>query len=150
LGVRYEETLTGFKWIANRAMELEQTDGLRFVFGYEEALGYTVGTLVRDKDGISAAVAFAELVSLLRSKATTVLERLESLYREYGLFTSSQVTVTRKGAEGAAELRAMMQRLREKPIPTIGDVKVKAIADFDARTRTVLGNGGPAPLSLPK
>src|SRR5262249_39122081 len=54
-GVRYEETLTGFKWIANRAMELERETGARFVFGYEEALGYTVGPLVRDKDGISAA-----------------------------------------------------------------------------------------------
>jgi phosphomannomutase len=150
MGVRYEETLTGFKWIANRAMELEHTDGLRFVFGFEEALGYTVGSLVRDKDGISAAVAFAELAGLLREKGKTVIDRLEELYRAHGLFVSSQYNVTRKGAEGAAELRAMMQRLREKPIPTIGDSRVVAIADFEARVRTVLGNGGPAPLSLPK
>ena len=54
LGVAYEETLTGFKWIANRAIDLEKT-GKRFVLGYEEALGYTVGDVVRDKDGVSAA-----------------------------------------------------------------------------------------------
>ena len=56
LGASYDEVLTGFKWIANRAIHRELTRGERFVFGFEEALGYTVGTLVRDKDGISAAV----------------------------------------------------------------------------------------------
>ena len=149
LGVRYEETLTGFKWIANRAIEIERTEGFRFVFGFEEALGYTVGTLVRDKDGISAAVAFAELAGQLREKGKTILDRLEELYRAFGLFVSSQVNVTRKGAEGAAELRAMMQRLRDKPIALVGDLRVLAIADFETRMRTVLGNGGPTPLSLP-
>ncbi|HVY47281.1 MAG TPA: phospho-sugar mutase, partial [Minicystis sp.] len=68
LGVHYEETLTGFKWIANRAMELERTRGMRFVFGFEEALGYTVGPLVRDKDGISAAVLLAEMAAVLRAE----------------------------------------------------------------------------------
>lgn len=150
LGVRYEETLTGFKWIANRAMELERDAGLRFVFGFEEALGYTVGPLVRDKDGISAAVAFAELAALLREKGKTVLDRLEELYREYGLYVSSQVTVARKGASGAEELRAMMDRLRAKPLARIGEARVVAVSDFAAGTRTVLGNGGPTPLTLPK
>src|SRR5206468_2830682 len=102
------------------------------------------------KDGISAAVAFAELAGQLREKGKTVLDRLEELYRGHGLFVSSQVNVTRKGAEGAAELRAMMQRLREKPIARIVDWRVLAIADFETKTRTVLGNGGPAPISLPK
>src|SRR5690606_442660 len=100
LGAHYEEVLTGFKWIANRAMVLEKEKGLRFVFGYEEALGYTVGQLVRDKDGISAAVLFAELVATVRGQKGTVLGHLESLYRRYGLYTSSQVNVTRKGAAG--------------------------------------------------
>ena len=63
LGVAYEETLTGFKWIANRAMD-SRRPGKRFVFGYEEALGYTVGDAVRDKDGISAAVVMAEMVGV--------------------------------------------------------------------------------------
>jgi phosphomannomutase len=106
LGARYEETLTGFKWIANRAMDLKKAEGLRFLFGFEEALGYTVGELVRDKDGISAAVIFAELTAVLRARGTSVLEHLDSLYRRHGLYTSSQVNLTRKGVEGAAELKA--------------------------------------------
>jgi phosphomannomutase len=90
LGVRYEETLTGFKWIANRAMELEKSEKLKFVFGYEEALGYTVGDLVRDKDGISAGVLFAELAALLKDNERSVLDELESLSRRYGHYASGQ------------------------------------------------------------
>ena len=67
-GARYEETLTGFKWIADAAIRAER-DGVAFVFGYEEALGYTVGPLVRDKDGIGAAVRLAELTRHLRRAA---------------------------------------------------------------------------------
>src|SRR5262249_14315593 len=107
LGAEYDEVLTGFKWIANRAMDLRRDRGLRFVFGFEEALGYTVGELVRDKDGVSAAMLFAELASVLRARGTSVLEHLESLYRRWGLYASSQVNLTRAGAEGMAELKSI-------------------------------------------
>jgi phosphomannomutase len=130
LGAHYEEVLTGFKWIANRAMDLKKEKGWRFVFGYEEALGYTVGELVRDKDGISAAVLFAELTAVLRGEGTTVLSHLESLYRRYGLFTSSQVNITRKGAAGIAELRAIMAKLRKNPPKKIADQDVVAVRDY--------------------
>lgn len=130
LGAHYEEVLTGFKWIANRAMELKKEKGWRFVFGFEEALGYTVGELVRDKDGISAAVVFAELTAVLREQGTTVLAHLETLYRKYGLFVSSQVNITRKGAEGIAELRAIMARLRTSPPSQVADQAVVAVRDY--------------------
>lgn len=149
LGARYDETLTGFKWIANRAMDLKQSEGLRFVFGYEEALGYTVGELVRDKDGVSAALLFAELTSVLRAQGTTVLAHLEGLYRRYGLFTSSQVNLTRKGASGIQELRAIMARLRAKPPWRIGDQEVVAVRDYQAQVSTTK-DGQTTPLSLPK
>src|SRR5262249_55170323 len=77
LGAGYDEVLTGFKWIANRAIERRRTHNEAFLFGFEEALGYTVGELVRDKDGVSAAVIFAELTAVLRAKGTTVLAHLE-------------------------------------------------------------------------
>ena len=148
LGVHYEETLTGFKWIANRAMELEPK-GERFVFGYEEALGYTVGDVVRDKDGISAAVLFAELAAVLASEGTTVLEYLEAIHREHGLFVSSQVNVTKKGSSGAAEIRALMDRLRGANVPKIGALSVAAKSDFQAQVRTA-SDGTKSPIALPK
>lgn len=149
LGAQYDEVLTGFKWIANRALDRKKKSGDVFLFGFEEALGYTVGELVRDKDGISAAVIFAELTAVLLQKKTTVLAHLEGLYRRYGLFTSSQVNVTRKGAEGMQELRAIMQRLREKPPWKIGDHDVVTVRDY--KEQVILAKDGTKkPLDLPK
>lgn len=149
LGAHYEEVLTGFKWIANRAMDLKKERNLRFVFGFEEALGYTVGELVRDKDGISAAVVFAELTAVLRAQGTTVLAHLEELYRRYGLFVSSQVNITRKGADGVAELRAIMAKLRKSPPWKIADHDVVSVRDYQAQV-ILAKDGSTRPLSLPK
>jgi phosphomannomutase len=149
LGAHYEEVLTGFKWIANRAMDLKKEKGWRFVFGFEEALGYTVGELVRDKDGISAAVVFAELAAVLRARGTTVLAHLESLYRRYGLFVSAQVNLTRKGAEGTAELRAIMAKLRKSPPWTVAGHEVATVRDYQGQV-ILSKDGATRPLTLPK
>lgn len=148
LGVRYEETLTGFKWIANRAMEIERTTSARFVFGYEEALGYTVGSIVRDKDGIGAAVIFCELAAVRRAAGFRVLDELEMLSRRYGVFVSSQKSVTLPGADGVAKIGAMMSRLRASLPDRIGPLAVVATSDLLARTRTSRG-GAVESLSLP-
>lgn len=149
LGAKYDEVLTGFKWIANRAMDRKAQHGEKFVFGFEEALGYTIGELVRDKDGISAAVVFAEMTAVLRAKKTSVLEHLEALYRRYGLFVSSQVNLTRKGAEGMHELKGIMQRLRENPPWKIGDHDVTTIRDYSQQIITH-ADKTKRPLDLPK
>jgi phosphomannomutase len=88
-GVDYVEALTGFKWIVNQGLAREK-EGFRFAYGYEEALGYTVGSLVPDKDGMSAMVAFAEMAAELRRRGMTVRDRLEELYRRYGLHLTAQ------------------------------------------------------------
>jgi phosphomannomutase len=152
LGVRYAETLTGFKWIANRAMELERDPDAPcdFVFGYEEALGYCVGDVVRDKDGISAALLAAEVVAVLRERGRTVQEELDAIARRWGVFASSQVNVTRKGVSGIASLRAMMARLRGSPPRRVGDDEVVAVSDYEARTRTDSRTRGVTALTLPK
>ncbi len=146
MGAHYEETLTGFKWIANRAIALEADGKSRFLFGYEEALGYTVGRLVRDKDGVSAALAFAELASELSALGTSVKDRLEVLYRKYGLFVSTQVNLTRKGQAGAREIAAMMDALRKNPPSSIGGVAVAAFSDVEAGTRVAAGKTEELPL----
>ena len=151
LGVRYEETLTGFKWIANRAMELERDpEPCEFVFGYEEALGYCVGDVVRDKDGISGALIAAEVVAVLRERGRTVQDELDAIARRWGVFASSQVNITRKGVSGVASLRAMMARLRGSPPRRVGEDEVVAVSDYEARTRTDARTRGVTPLLLPK
>lgn len=149
LGVRFEETLTGFKWIANRAMELEQKEKLTFVFGYEEALGYTVGDVVRDKDGITAAVMIAELAAVLRLENKTLLDEIESIARKYGLFVSQQVSLTKKGATGAAEIQAIMTKLRLAPPKKLGPLAVKAFVDIENRTRVDLVKNETSSIDLP-
>ncbi len=134
-GVRAEETLTGFKWIANRAMDLLRDEGYSFILGYEEALGYSVGTLVRDKDGISAALAMATLAAALKHDGSNVLAALERIYREFGLFESGQMNVVREGIAGKAELEAMMTRLRRSPPPSLWGMTVRSVVDYEHGVR---------------
>lgn len=148
LGVRYEETLTGFKWIANRAMELERETGARFVFGYEEALGYTVGSLVRDKDGIGAAVVLAEVAAVRRAQGKSLLDALDDIAREYGVFVSGQRSITMPGADGVAAIKRLMVELRGKAPEAFGGLSVEAVSDLLAGTRRARG-GAVEKLALP-
>ncbi len=108
-GVGYAETLTGFKWISRAAPDL--------VFGYEEALGYAVAPeLVRDKDGISAALLVAELVAALKAKGSSLLQRLDELAREYGRYATDQVSVR---VDDLSIITDTMSRLRADPPATL-------------------------------
>ncbi len=147
LGALYDETLTGFKWIANRAMERAARDGAEFVFGYEEALGYTVGTLVRDKDGIGAGLVVADLAGWARSRGTTVVGVLEEIQREFGVYVSHQRSFTLPGASGAEVIAGVMDAFRRDPPDRVGPRTVEWVKDYKARTRTAHGHG--EPLSLP-
>jgi phosphomannomutase len=101
--VRYVETLTGFKWIVRAG---EYAPDSRFVFGYEEALGYAVGDTVHDKDGISAALAVLALVASARSAGQSLLERWDMLEARYGVHLTAQLTLaSRSPAEVMATLR---------------------------------------------
>ncbi|KAI8374330.1 uncharacterized protein BYT42DRAFT_547388 [Radiomyces spectabilis] len=86
-GYRFEESLTGFKWIGNTAMNLEK-EGYEVVFSFEEAIGFTVGDIVKDKDGVSALAFFSEWATQLYKRGLTVYEYLETLYKKYGYFVS--------------------------------------------------------------
>jgi phosphomannomutase len=133
-GARWEETLTGFKWIANRSLELAQ-EGYGLVLGYEEALGYTVSNVVRDKDGVSAALLAADMTAFHASEGRTLLDALDLLARRHGLFLSRQVSVTMKGKEGAEAIARIMSRVRRSPPTRLGAHDVLAVRDLLARTR---------------
>jgi phosphomannomutase len=108
-GVPFVQTLTGFKYISRAASDL--------VFGYEEALGYAVAPqLVRDKDGISAALLIADLDAELKAAGSSLVGRLEELYTEYGRYATDQISVR---VEQLDEIATMMQRLRAAPPTTL-------------------------------
>jgi phosphomannomutase len=129
-GADYRETLTGFKWIGNAAMEFEQQHAGRFVMGYEEALGYSIGPLVRDKDGVSAAIIFAELAAWNRERGRSVLDQLDDIYRRVGLFVTEQVSLTKPGSEGMAEIKAAMTEFRQRPPKAIAGHAVERVLDL--------------------
>ena len=129
-GARSEVTLTGFKWIWAAGRDLERTDARTFVFGFEEALGSSVGNVVRDKDGIGAAVAFADLVRSCQAHDQTVDDRWAELCRAHGLWVSRQLALTRPGASGAAEIATAMASLdTDRPTELAGHA-VTASTDF--------------------
>ncbi|HEY4179434.1 MAG TPA: phospho-sugar mutase [Kofleriaceae bacterium] len=138
-GADYRETLTGFKWIGNAALDYERAHGGRFVMGYEEALGYSVGPLVRDKDGVSGAVIFAELAAWNRERGKTVLEHLDDIYRKVGLFVTEQVSLTKPGTEGMAQIKAAMATFRGKPPTELAGHAIANVVDLSK------GEGGLPP-----
>ncbi|MEN8234923.1 MAG: phospho-sugar mutase [Actinomycetota bacterium] len=129
-GAIYDRTLTGFKWIWNAALDLEAEGRGSYSFGYEEALGYSVGQTVRDKDGISAAVAFAALVADARADGATVWDRLGDLYARHGLWVSTQKSIVRPGTEGAVEIAAAMELLTERLPESLGGLEVTGATDY--------------------
>ncbi|MEV7235580.1 phospho-sugar mutase [Streptomyces sp. NPDC051020] len=122
-GNGYEETLTGFKWIA-------RVDGLRY--GYEEALGYCVDPDgVRDKDGITAALLVAELASVLKEQGRTLLDLLDDLAVEHGLHATDQLSVR---VEDLSVIADAMRRLREAPPTSLAGLAVTSAEDLSEGT----------------
>jgi len=147
-GAEYRECLTGFKWIANAAIPFDASGG-RFVIGYEEALGYSVGDVVRDKDGVSAALLFCDLAAACKNRDESVLDLLSALYRRYGLHASRQVSIKLSGAEGKAKISAIMQGLRDDRIDTIAGVPVIERTDILAGSSEDLLTGRRTQVDLP-
>lgn len=121
-------TLTGFKWMVNAGLAAEAESGARFVFGFEEALGYCVGHAVRDKDGISAAVVFADLVAECRPSGG-VGERLAELHRRHGLWSSSLATLELE-PEALSRISEHLDELVKRPPAELGGLEVSTVLDY--------------------
>ncbi|MGW3017607.1 phospho-sugar mutase [Streptomyces longwoodensis] len=125
-GLPFEETLTGFKWIA-------RVDGLRY--GYEEALGYCVDPEgVRDKDGITAALLVTELASALKAEGRTLVDLLDDLAVEHGLHATDQLSVR---VEDLSVIADAMRRLREHPPTELAGLPVTRAEDLERGTETL-------------
>ena len=127
-GARYVETLTGFKWLAEAAAEAAAA-GAPMALAYEQALGVSVGDVVRDKDGIGAAVAVAGLASRANAAGGSLSATLEQLARRFGLHHTRGRNVRLDPAGGAALVRAALERLRTAAPETLGGARVTWVAD---------------------
>jgi phosphomannomutase len=129
-GARYEETLTGFKWIWMAMRQLEEEGAGRFAAGFEEALGYSVFGSVRDKDGISAAVMVANLAASLAERGMTLWDRLAELHEEFGAWRSTQRSIVRTGSDGKQQLIKAVQAIAAEPPHDLAGRDVLSLTDY--------------------
>lgn len=133
-GVAVKECLTGFKWIAYDEGQMEKDGSGQYVFGLEESYGYLVETEVRDKDGISAAAMCAEMTLYWASKGKSLLERLNDLYKEYGLFEDRAISKYFPGVQGPKIMGGIMTKLRTEGLSSLGGKKVVRIRDIQQQS----------------
>lgn len=126
-GVRYVDTPTGFKWVMRPAVDDPSS---RFVFGYEEALGYAVGDAVRDKDAITAALVFADLVATCKAAGGSVLDVLDELTRRHGAHATSNCHVRLPGPTGRERIAQAMAQLRADPPERVDGRPVVEVLDL--------------------
>ncbi|MDN3611994.1 phospho-sugar mutase [Vibrio ostreicida] len=141
-GAEYYQTLTGFKWLTNVAMD-KQSDGNVFLFAYEEALGYTIGNKVWDKDGLSAIVAFAQLVAEQKAQGKSVWDQLECIYRQHGLYVNVQHSMALDPSAPP-----IGDKLRAAQPSQIAGREIEAIDDLNTSTKTLM-DGKTIPIDLP-
>lgn len=150
-GVEMRTVLTGFKYIGETILMLEQQGQQdRFIFGFEESCGYLAGTYVRDKDAVVACMLLCEMASWCRSKGTRIGLVLEEIYKTYGYYRNGVVNLEFLGLAGADEMAAVMERLYREYPEQLGGQAVTTVADFKRGLRTSLTLGVETPVGLPE
>ena len=129
------ETLTGFKWIGEKIRQFEENNNsYSYQFGFEESYGCLISPHARDKDGISAVMALCEATAYYKSKGITLWEQMINIYKKYGFYKEGQVSITLKGADGAEQIKAMMEKMRKNPPKKLGSYDVLEVRDYKEHT----------------
>ena len=130
-GKKSLRVLTGFKYIGEKIRQFEnkELDGT-FLFGFEEAIGYLVGTHVRDKDAVVASMIIAEMATTFKNNGSSIYNEIIKIYEKYGWRLETTVPVTKKGKDGLEEIQKIMKSMREKTHTEIAGVKVKEYRDY--------------------
>ena len=139
--VRCIEVLTGFKYIAEQIRLNEGKQ--RFICGGEESYGFLTGDYTRDKDAISTGALLAEAAAWAKSQGKTLIDVLDDIYAEYSLYAEHLINVVKKGAEGAAQIAAIMENLRKNPLELPG---LKIEKTFDYKLQKIFDKEGEKPL----
>ena len=139
--LHYSATLTGFKWIGNESIRL-QRDGFHVLFSYEEAIGYCVGDVICDKDGISAAIVVSELVNTLAQQNKTLLQYYHDIQAQYGLFVSYNTYLFSYNKEVTKQIFHRLRNYNSNGYWKLsGDVEVKRIRDVTLGYDSAAENG---------
>ena len=148
-GLTTFDTLTGFKFIAEKIQQFEDTGAHTFVFGFEESYGFLSSTFVRDKDGVNASLLIAEAAVWAKTQGKTLYDILMEIYRTYGAYVEKVVSVTLPGKDGLQRMQQIMASLRAQPPRELASLRVLAVRDYLTRERTD-AQGGRTALDLPR
>ncbi len=149
-GVDILNTLTGFKFIAEKMKEFEETGEKQFLFGYEESYGYLAGTFVRDKDAVIATMLICEMAAYYRSKGMTLYDALMGLYERHGYYLEDLESVTLAGKEGMERIQRILESFRREVPDQIGGKKIAMFRDYRSGKGMHLLTGEVEHLDLPK
>ena len=138
-GVEMRNVLTGFKWIGDQIARLEAAGEVdRFILGFEESYGYLAGSYVRDKDAIVGSMLICEMAAYYRSIGSSIKQRLEEIYAQYGRYLNKVDSFEFPGLSGMDKMAGIMSGLRQNPPREIGGYKVEKVTDYQNTAETSL------------
>ena len=139
--------LTGFKWIAKFIKDFPE---LKFIGGGEESFGFMVGDAVRDKDAVGAILLMCEIAAQAKENGSSVYKELQQMFVDFGLYKESLISITKKGIDGANEIKQMMVELRENPLTEINGQRVVCVEDYQSSTGKDFMNNETFKITIPK
>ena len=150
-GCQLIDVLTGFKFIGEQIALLEEKgEEDRFILGYEESYGYLPGSYVRDKDAVVASMLICEMAAYYKTKGMNLLEKLDSIFKEYGYFLNAQKSFAFEGQSGMIAMEKLMEDLRANPPKQFANLPVVEIFDYQTSVSKNLIDGTEKPITLPK
>lgn len=149
-GASTEDVLTGFKFIGEKIKQYNETNEFQFLFGYEESYGYLIKSFARDKDAIQSVLAVTEAAAYYKLKGKSLLDVLDDIFERHGYYFEGLVSVTKKGADGARSIKALMNHLRQQPLTEIAGIAISSQEDYLAQSRTFIDGREDEKLILPQ
>lgn len=130
-GVELIDVLTGFKNIYATQNEYDKTGEKQYIFGFEESIGYSYGSNVRDKDAVSSSMMIAEMAAYYKKEGKSLLDVLREIYNEYGYYQGDLASLVLEGSEGKKLISLIMEEFRNDPIKELGSLKLDSITDYE-------------------
>jgi len=148
-GLKVYETLTGFKHVCGKANEFDITGEAKYVFGYEESIGYCPETFVRDKDAVSTAMLLFEMAAYYKARGKTLLDVLYEIYEEFGHYRESQFSIAYKGVDGAELKEKVIKGWRDDYPVSVGGEKLVEVTDYLTSELIILETGETGAVDIP-
>lgn len=140
-GLHFDETFTGFKFMAEKLAEYQRDGSHRYVLAFEESYGYMMGDYVRDKDAVTACMMITEMAAYYFEKGMTLAQAMDALYEKYGFYGEKTLNLVMPGLDGLEKMKALMAELRAQPLTEIAGTPVLRMRDYQDGSIHVIGLG---------